>query len=135
MQQQRIEANKVAVNTAVDVAVDKLRAAYPDGRFDLNIKVLFMDAGNAAAVAVMTNTESCFIKVSPTYLNHDIDDMLLSTIPHEVAHLYANRWFGHKEHGKEWRELDAAAGGNGEVYHTHGSVAAVRSQLAKKGVR
>lgn len=135
MQQAKIAQNKLAVQTAVDVALDKLRQAYPDGRFDLNIKVLFMDIGNAAAVAVITNTENVFIKVSPTYLSHDIDDMLLATIPHEVAHLYANRWYGHKEHGIEWRQLDAAAGGNGEVFHNHGTAAQVRTQLVKKGAR
>lgn len=126
IQNKKIDQNKLTVQTAVDVAVDKLKAAFPDRRFDLQIQVLFMDCGNAAGVAVMTNTEKVYLKISPTYLHADIDDMLLATIPHEVAHLYANRWFGCKDHGPDWKAVDAAAGGNGEQFHNLGPAAALR---------
>lgn len=131
MQQKKIDQNKLIVETAVDVAVDKLKAAFPDKRFDLNIKILYMDCGNNAGVAVLTNTENVFIKISPTYLHADPDDMLMATIPHEVAHLYANRWFGCKDHGPEWKMVDAAAGGNGEQFHTLGSAAKLRTEQSK----
>lgn len=132
MQQKQVDKTKVMVRTAVDVAVDKLKAAFPENRFDLEIQILYMDVGNAAAVAVLTNTTKVFIKVSPTYLSADPDDMLFATIPHEIAHLYANRWYGEKGHGPEWKKLDAAMGGNGEVFHDLGKASVLRSQQVAK---
>jgi ATP-dependent exoDNAse (exonuclease V) alpha subunit/predicted SprT family Zn-dependent metalloprotease len=132
MQQKQVDKTKVMVRTAVDVAVDKLKAAFPENRFDLEIQILYMDVGNCAAVAVLTNTTKVFIKVSPTYLSADPDDMLFATIPHEIAHLYANRWYGEKGHGPEWKKLDAAMGGIGEVFHDLGKASVLRSQQVAK---
>jgi ATP-dependent exoDNAse (exonuclease V) alpha subunit/predicted SprT family Zn-dependent metalloprotease len=135
MQQAKIDQCKLAVQTRIDVCIDKLKAAYPNQRFDLEVQTLYMDVGNCAAVAQSTNGTKAFIKISPTYLRADMDDMLFYTIPHELAHLYCHRWFGQTahDHGPEWKELDAAMDGNGQQYHTLGQAAVLRTEQRNQG--
>lgn len=125
-QQERIEACKAQVYGRIAECQALAKQAYPDMLHDLEITTLFLDCGNAAGLAIFGNGKNCTMKISPTYLNYDMDDALYDTIPHELAHLYANRWFGCKDHSKEWQEVAAALGAKPSQFHDMPTAAAIR---------
>ena len=128
-----IAARKAAVQAKLDECLDLAKKLWPDNRHDLLIKLLYLDCGNAAGVAHFGDGKNCIIKISPTYLQHDMDDALHDTIPHEVAHLLANRWFGCKDHSKEWKDIAVALGSSGEQFHLMPAAHAIRSGSIAKG--
>jgi len=128
-----IAARKAAVQGKLDQCLDMAKRLWPDYRHDIEVKILYLDCGNAAGVAHLGDGKHCMIKISPTYLKHDMDDALHDTIPHELAHLLANRWFGCKDHSKEWRDIAVALGASGEQFHKMPDVQALRGGFLSKG--
>lgn len=61
------------------------------------------------------------ININPVLLIENIEDMLDQTIPHEVAHLIADRVYGHtiKPHGKEWKSVMVALGKRPDRCHSY----------------
>ena len=128
-----IAERKAAVQAKLDQCLDLAKKLWPDNRHDLIIKLLYLDCGNAAGVAHFGDGKNCMIKISPTYLQYDMDDALHDTIPHEVAHLLANRWFGCKDHSKEWKDIAVALGSTGEQSHLMPAAIHIRSGSIAKG--
>lgn len=124
--EQRIADIKAAVQGKVEYCMARAKAAYPDMLHDINIKTLFMACGSAAGQAILGNGRDCIIKINPVYLNYDFDEALEDTIPHEIAHLYANRWYGCKDHSKDWQDVAVALGARPDRYHDMPPVAVAR---------
>lgn len=122
---------KAAIQAKLEECMDKAIRLWPDRRHDMVVKLLYMDCGDAAGVAHFGDGKNCVIKISPTYLKHDADDALNDTIPHELAHLYAARWFGCRDHGKDWKEIAEALGAKPEQYHHMPHAAAIRGNFIK----
>ncbi len=127
----RVAELKATVQAKLDECMDTAVKLWPDRRHDMTVKLLYIDAGNAAGVAYFGDGKNCTIKVSPTYLEHDMDDALEDTIPHELAHLYASRWFGCRDHSAEWKEIAEALGAKPVACHTMPSAAAIRGNFLK----
>ena len=121
-----IAERKAAVQAKLDQCMDTAVRLWPDNRHDMTVKLLFIDCGNAAGAAYFGDGKNCTIKISPTYLQHDMDDALHDTIPHELAHLYASRWFGCKDHSADWQKIAVALGANGQQFHTMPHAAVIR---------
>ena len=121
-----IAERKAAVQAKLDQCMDTAVRLWPDNRHDMTVKLLFIDCGNAAGAAYFGDGKNCTIKISPTYLQHDMDDALHDTIPHELAHLYASRWFGCKDHSADWQRIAVALGANGQQFHTMPHAAVIR---------
>jgi len=78
-----------------------LRIAMPDPviRFDLR--------GRAAGQARFGTRGPWVIRYNPVLLRANAEDFLISTVPHEVAHLVAFARYGSgiRPHGPEWRSI------------------------------
>lgn len=125
-QQEKIDALKAKVQGRLEECMAKAKLAFPDNLHDLQVSLLYLDCGNAAGQAIFGNGKNCTMKISPTYLRYDMDDALYDTIPHELAHLYANRWFGCKDHSKEWQDIAAVLGAKPSQFHDMPTAAAIR---------
>lgn len=128
----KIAGLKAAVQGRLDECMDLAVSLWPDRRHDMTVKLLYIDCGNAAGVAYFGDGKNCTIKISPTYLEHDMDDALFDTIPHELAHLYASRWYGCRDHSAEWKEIAEALGAKPEACHHMPSAAAIRGSSINK---
>lgn len=119
-----IAERKAAVQARLEECMDTAVRLWPDNRHDMTVKLLFIDCGNAAGAAYFGDGKNCTIKINPLYLQHDMDDALHDTIPHELAHLYASRWFGCRDHSADWQKIAIALGANGSQFHTmtHASI-------------
>lgn len=60
------------------------------------------------------------IKISEAYLKMHEEEVLRTTVPHEVCHSYVNKYFprAKQHHGPEWRSLMRLLGLRGDTYHT-----------------
>lgn len=120
-----IAEKKTAIKLAVQASVEKLNAAYPLKPAVSIADITYVDKGGAAGTAYMGDN---VININPLYIEWDLEQILLVTVPHEVAHVYAYAWFHDSGHGTAWRQLCLEAGGTGEIYHDMGAAAGVRSK-------
>lgn len=60
------------------------------------------------------------IHISEDYLRDCTDDVIATTVPHEVCHLYVNKYFprAKQHHGPEFRSLMRSIGCEGSTYHS-----------------
>ena len=133
-----IAEKKSRVASAVLKAIANLNAHYPQKKQVLIEQVTYVDTGDAAGIAYMGENK---VNINPLYLEWDESKVLLETVPHEVAHVFAYHWFSDTGHGTAWRQLCIEAGGTGSMYHDMGNAASVRTankavkQMMKAGMK
>jgi predicted SprT family Zn-dependent metalloprotease len=95
---------------------------FPEYR-QIHIELRFLDKGNAAGFADLQNNT---VVLSPLYSEASTQETLEKTLPHEVAHILAYRWFGDSGHGVDWKRIAKALGISAEIHHHMGTAASLR---------
>ncbi|KKM61213.1 hypothetical protein LCGC14_1534020 [marine sediment metagenome] len=75
-------------------------------RFDRSFQTPEISYKLRGLVAGQANSRLWRIRINSILLQENTDDMLNSTVPHEVAHLIADKVYGHiRSHGAEWKSV------------------------------
>jgi SprT protein len=72
-----------------------------------NVEIRFDLVGTAAGMVLFPSGKSPVIRYNPILLQHNQQDFLAQTLPHEVAHLIARKLHGEsiRPHGNEWKAV------------------------------
>lgn len=76
-----------------------------------------VEYSNMISYAAIANVKLNRIKISILYLREQENETLNDTIPHEIAHIVADKLYGKniKPHGKEWYNIAVMLGSSGKV--------------------
>lgn len=74
---------------------------------------------NSKRIAGQAFLSRNLIKINPTYLAENPDEMINITVPHEIAHLATHTMYPHAKqaHGPEWKSVMRAIGLPPNPYH------------------
>lgn len=83
---------------------------------DIKFDICRLKAGYAGMAYRSVN----YIEISKDYLREHQEKVLTITVPHEVCHLYVNKYFPRAKqyHGPEFKRLMNLLGLTGDTYHT-----------------
>lgn len=83
--------------------------------FPIIFDIMKLKTGCSGRAALRTNS----IQISSDYLKEFPEEVLSVTVPHEICHLYVNRYFpmAKQHHGPEFRQLMNLIGLPGKTYH------------------
>lgn len=85
------------VSECLKIATNHYHRSFPDPTISFDLRGL---------VAGQANSRLWRIRINSILLQENTDDMLDSTVPHEVAHLIADKVYGHiRAHGAEWKSV------------------------------
>jgi SprT protein len=107
---------KIRVNNKISDCINKLeekfgtKLRFPTIGFDIR--------GQVAGYAYWSKNK---IRLNLKAFELEPEDMIENTVPHELAHLYARRHFGHriKPHGNEWKTVMRALGIEAKRCHSY----------------
>lgn len=96
----------------VETKLEKL--GFPKFGFGIQVEIGDLPPGVAGQCHYYANK----VVISKAYLETNREEVINQTVPHEVVHLYVNRYFQPKQaHGKEFRRLMVAIGCRPDTYH------------------
>lgn len=101
------------------------------GKAPGKVVVRFDLTGKAAGIALFPHREPPVIRYNAQLLAENREDFLKRTVPHEVAHIIAHRFFGRKikPHGAEWRQVMALFGAEASRCHNYDVSRSTRRRL------
>ncbi|WP_428607421.1 SprT-like domain-containing protein [Sedimenticola sp.] len=99
--------------------------------------IQFNLTGKAAGMALFPHRSTPVIRYNTLLLIENQEDFLRRTVPHEVAHVVARRFFGQKikPHGAEWREVMQLFGAEASRCHNYDISRASRRRLKRFNYR
>jgi SprT protein len=86
-----------------------------------SVEIRFDLRGTAAGMVLFPQSRAPVIRYNPILLQHNRQDFLSQTLPHEVAHLIARTLYGKaiRPHGNEWKSVMQFFGANGLRCHNY----------------